>query len=219
MTLGAQVLPALHPGLHTALPAGPRRHSTRCKSRAKGARGRRGRWRAGLRAAPAHGTRTRSRRRMIPGGPTIMKTTLAIKTEIPESRKLEIQLPDDVATGPADVTVEIEPAQQSKPTEPAPSSQALTEADQPAHPWIRVCRESRYHSGETDLSENVEKFTGRRYCSDGILSASVLHRHQLPPRLSRRRRRASPGRIGLGGPLRGSSGRPPDPRRDSRRDR
>lgn len=80
-----------------------------------------------------------------------MVKTLTMTTQIPVGRKLEIQLPDDVPAGPAEIALVVVTPQ--------------ADASAPGEPyaWIDYCLEHPLDWGRSDLSTHIEDFTGRRF--------------------------------------------------------
>ena len=76
--------------------------------------------------------------------------SVTLKVRIPESRKLEVQLPVDMETGPAELALGVV---------------LLDAARQTGEPygWLRYCAENAVDLEREDFSENVEEFTGRRF--------------------------------------------------------
>ncbi|MBI4872606.1 MAG: hypothetical protein HY814_13680 [Candidatus Riflebacteria bacterium] len=77
-------------------------------------------------------------------------TTLTVKMQIPSGRKLEIQLPDDVPEGPAEIALVVV----------TPQADAKL-AGEP-YGWARYCLENPIQLERTDFSTHLEDFTGRR---------------------------------------------------------
>lgn len=76
--------------------------------------------------------------------------SVTLKVNIPESRKLEVQLPADMETGPAELALVVLPrGARKKSAEP--------------YGWLRYCVENAVDLGRDDFSENVEEFTGRKF--------------------------------------------------------
>ncbi len=76
---------------------------------------------------------------------------VTLKVQIPESRKLEVQLPADMDTGPAELALVVLPLNATRQTgEP--------------YGWLRYCVENAVDLERDDFSENVEEFTGRKFC-------------------------------------------------------
>ena len=73
-----------------------------------------------------------------------------VSIEVPEDRRILLDLPSEVPTGPAELTVTIAP-KASAPTR-RPRSSLADWAEQQAEHW-----------GNQLDSENVDGFTGRRY--------------------------------------------------------
>lgn len=80
-----------------------------------------------------------------------MVTTLTLKMQIPSGRKLEIQLPDEVPEGPAEIALVVV------------TSQADAKPSGEPYAWGRYCLENAVEWGRSDLSSNIEDFTGRRF--------------------------------------------------------
>lgn len=72
--------------------------------------------------------------------------------EIPESRKLEIELPSDVPVGPAEVVIVIGPVTKEQDT-----------AHGQLYRWMDLAEELGFEAGQAGLSENIDAFTGRRF--------------------------------------------------------
>ncbi|MBI4872632.1 MAG: hypothetical protein HY814_13815 [Candidatus Riflebacteria bacterium] len=82
-----------------------------------------------------------------------MVRTLTVTAQIPVDRKLQLQLqlPDDVPEGPAEIAlVVITPQADVKPAAEA-------------HAWARYCIENTLELERTDFSSHIEDFTGRRF--------------------------------------------------------
>ncbi|MBI3893463.1 MAG: hypothetical protein HY303_18250 [Candidatus Wallbacteria bacterium] len=77
--------------------------------------------------------------------------SLTLKVQIPSSRKLGVQLPADMDMGPAELALLVLPEETSRRTgEP--------------YGWLRYCVENAVDLERDDFSENVEEFTGRKFC-------------------------------------------------------
>ncbi|MBI4871004.1 MAG: hypothetical protein HY814_05505 [Candidatus Riflebacteria bacterium] len=76
--------------------------------------------------------------------------SVTLKVDIPENRRLEVQLPKDMETGPAELAVIVlSPETGGQPGKP--------------YGWLRYCIENAVDLERDDFSENVEEFTGRKF--------------------------------------------------------